>query len=282
MFGAWGYLTDLRIQNLKNVESMKPKMIFSFNWQLGQLPALHPQLSHVLCLASEYRMCSVIPVNSKSVKFFWRPPPVGWLKFNVCGIEIEDRAGCGGVLRDMEGVGRAIFSGAIIADNAEEVETDVVKIALEVLLAMEWKSNVALIIKVGSSLVFSWCVNKAIRRWSIQSVFNEIKTVYVESGKCCFLFGRQERKLLINNKIKDSDDALTGVFGDAIVVVDDTEENQRVDYHLLNRPRRYLLCFDRVHFYFSPFLSLPFLLALPCLPCFSNLYSVFLAGKETK
>ncbi|KAH1064348.1 hypothetical protein J1N35_029335 [Gossypium stocksii] len=130
--------------------------------------------------------CPAFPVKSKPIKLFWKPPPVGWLKFNVCGIEIEDKARCGGVLRDMEGVARAIFSGAIIADNVEEAETGAIKIALEVLLAMDWKHNVALIIEVGSSLVFFWCVNKAMRRWSIQSALHEIEAAMSKVGNVVF------------------------------------------------------------------------------------------------
>ncbi|KAH1063110.1 hypothetical protein J1N35_028097 [Gossypium stocksii] len=42
-------------------------------------------------------------VKSSSAAPCWRSPPAGWLKFNICGVELEDKAGCGGVLRDMEG-----------------------------------------------------------------------------------------------------------------------------------------------------------------------------------
>ncbi|TYI01222.1 hypothetical protein ES332_A11G186400v1 [Gossypium tomentosum] len=80
-----------------------------------------------------YRMESV---KSNSAAFCWRSPPAGWLKFNICGIELEDKAGCGGVLRDMEGVARAIFSGVVIANIAEEAEIGAVKIALDVFIAM--------------------------------------------------------------------------------------------------------------------------------------------------
>ncbi|TYH19981.1 hypothetical protein ES288_A05G395600v1 [Gossypium darwinii] len=83
-----------------------------------------------------------------------------WLKFNVCGISKEDKAGCGGVLRDMEGIARGIFSGAIDTNVAEEAEIGAVKIALEVFLTMNWKTNNSLFIKLGSLVVFSWCVNK--------------------------------------------------------------------------------------------------------------------------
>ncbi|KAK5835422.1 hypothetical protein PVK06_011110 [Gossypium arboreum] len=89
----------------------------------------------------------VVPNKSKSVASFWRPPPLGWLKFNVCGISKEDKAGCGGVLRDMEGIARGIFSGAVDTNVAEEAEIGAVKIALElkdgsvVFSLADWNGN---------------------------------------------------------------------------------------------------------------------------------------------
>ncbi|MBA0654627.1 hypothetical protein Goklo_021593, partial [Gossypium klotzschianum] len=49
----------------------------------------------------------------------WSPPPHGCLKFNVCGIANEDRTSCGGVLRDKEGVARALFLGSIAANDSD-------------------------------------------------------------------------------------------------------------------------------------------------------------------
>ncbi|MBA0881701.1 hypothetical protein Goshw_026474 [Gossypium schwendimanii] len=46
----------------------------------------------------------------------WEPPPCGWLKFNVAGVSLDERAGCGGVLRDEKGVVSALFSGATSFD----------------------------------------------------------------------------------------------------------------------------------------------------------------------
>ncbi|KAH1073677.1 hypothetical protein J1N35_026005 [Gossypium stocksii] len=42
---------------------------------------------------------------------FWCPPSLGWVKFNVCGVEIEDEVRCGEVLRDSDEVVGALFSG---------------------------------------------------------------------------------------------------------------------------------------------------------------------------
>ncbi|TYH21186.1 hypothetical protein ES288_A04G023000v1 [Gossypium darwinii] len=136
--------------------------------------------------------CQVDSIKSKPAVFCWRPLPVGWLKFNVCGIELEDKAGCGGVLRDMEGVARVIFSGAVNVNNAEEAEIGAVKIALEVFLAMNWKPKESLFIKIGSLVALSWCVNKVLRPWSLQSAFAEIEIAMLKVGNVVFsLAGRK-------------------------------------------------------------------------------------------
>ncbi|KAH1040319.1 hypothetical protein J1N35_042062 [Gossypium stocksii] len=109
-----------------------------------------------------------------------------WLKFNVCGIELEDRAGCGGVLRNLEGVARAIFSSAVIANDTEEAKISAVKIALEVFLAMNWKSNESLFIELCSLLAFSWCVNKVLRPWSLQTALAEIEIAKMKVGNVVF------------------------------------------------------------------------------------------------
>lgn len=46
---------------------------------------------------------------------------------------------------------------------------------------------------------------------------------------------------------QDTDDAFLGVASDSVVVIDDAQENQRMDYHLLDRSSRNLLRLDYVH-----------------------------------
>lgn len=91
---------------------------------------------------------------------FWCPPSLGWVKINVCGVEIEDKVGCGGVLRDSDGVARALFSGPFAAKDSLVVEVGAISLALTVFLAMGWKGKCSLIIKVGSIEVFNWVENK--------------------------------------------------------------------------------------------------------------------------
>ncbi|MBA0710446.1 hypothetical protein Golax_009739, partial [Gossypium laxum] len=75
--------------------------------------------------------CRFDTIKIKSPLSIWRPPPQGCMKFNVCGIANEEVAGCGGVLRDKEGVARALFSGPIAANDTVSAGAGVVFIALD-------------------------------------------------------------------------------------------------------------------------------------------------------
>ncbi|MBA0746325.1 hypothetical protein Gogos_008858 [Gossypium gossypioides] len=61
----------------------------------------------------------------------WWFPPRGWLKFNVCGVVFEDKAGGRGVLRDEYRVARALFSGPSEAKDAKLAELKSIGVALE-------------------------------------------------------------------------------------------------------------------------------------------------------
>ncbi|MBA0756249.1 hypothetical protein Gogos_021983 [Gossypium gossypioides] len=56
-----------------------------------------------------------------------KPPPPGWMKFNVVGVALEDEVGCGGILRDDKGVACALFLGWIEAKRLEMVEIMAIK-----------------------------------------------------------------------------------------------------------------------------------------------------------
>ncbi|KAH1063682.1 hypothetical protein J1N35_028669 [Gossypium stocksii] len=130
--------------------------------------------------------CRVVSYISKPVASFWRPLPLGWLKFNVCGIAKDDKAGCEGVLRDMKGVARGIFSGVVAINVADEAEIGAVKVTLEVFLAMSWETNDSLFIELGSFVVFSWCVNKVLRPWSLHAIFPDFKIAKLKVGSVVF------------------------------------------------------------------------------------------------
>ncbi|KAK5786103.1 hypothetical protein PVK06_040730 [Gossypium arboreum] len=105
----------------------------------------------------------------------WCPPSVGWVKFNVCSMEIEDKVGCGGVLRDSDGVARALFSGPFAVKDFFAAEVGTISMALDLFLAMGWKGKSSLIIEFGSIEVFSWVENKGSRPWLLNTFFKEIE-----------------------------------------------------------------------------------------------------------
>ncbi|MBA0697780.1 hypothetical protein Goari_021305, partial [Gossypium aridum] len=76
---------------------------------------------------------------------FWCPLRHGWVKFNVSGVAI----GCGEVLRDSDGVARALFSGPVAAKDSIIAKMGAVIIALDVFLAIGWKGKSSLIIESG-------------------------------------------------------------------------------------------------------------------------------------
>ncbi|TYI03536.1 hypothetical protein ES332_A11G346000v1 [Gossypium tomentosum] len=90
---------------------------------------------------------------------FWCPPRYGWVKFNVSGVANEDEVRCGRVLRDSDGVARALFSGLVAAKDSITAEVGAIIIALD----MGWKGKSSLIIEIGSNEVFSWFENKRLR-----------------------------------------------------------------------------------------------------------------------
>ncbi|MBA0866634.1 hypothetical protein Goshw_022979 [Gossypium schwendimanii] len=86
----------------------------------------------------------------------WQFPPRGWLKFNVCGVVFEAKAGGGGVLRDEDGEARALFSGPSKAKDAKLAELKSIGVALELYEGMGWATCCPLLIEVGSNVVFKW------------------------------------------------------------------------------------------------------------------------------
>lgn len=65
-------------------------------------------------------------------------------------------------------------------------EIGAVKVALEVFLAMNWKTYESLFIEIGSLIVFLWCVNKVLRPWSLQTIFTEIEITMFKVGTVVF------------------------------------------------------------------------------------------------
>ncbi|TYI34392.1 hypothetical protein ES332_A03G005900v1 [Gossypium tomentosum] len=81
---------------------------------------------------------------------------------------------------------RGIFSGAAGTNVVGEAEIEAVKIALEVFESTSWKCSNSLVIEVGSAVVFSWCINKGLRPWSLPTIFSEIKSTKRKAGSIVF------------------------------------------------------------------------------------------------
>ncbi|MBA0620938.1 hypothetical protein Godav_006603 [Gossypium davidsonii] len=141
-------------------------------------------------IESSWRICSnrcgIDTIKSRSSSSIWCPPSEGCLKINVCGIANDDSAGCGGILRDMEGVARALFSGLIATNDADSAEVGALLLALEVFISLEWKINDSLFIEIGSNVIFNWCANKLMRPWSLQSTFADIERKIEKVGSVVF------------------------------------------------------------------------------------------------
>ncbi|KAK5841694.1 hypothetical protein PVK06_004016 [Gossypium arboreum] len=100
---------------------------------------------------------------SKSDPRGWCFPPHGWLKFNVSGIAFEGTRGGGGVMRNEEGIVRALFSGPIDAGDSESAVLGAIITALDIFIEIGWKGSAYLIIELGSREVFSWILEKSRR-----------------------------------------------------------------------------------------------------------------------
>ncbi|MBA0811552.1 hypothetical protein Gohar_003437, partial [Gossypium harknessii] len=110
------------------------------------------------------------------------------------GIVVDkDSAGCGGILRDTEGVARALFSSPIAANDVHSADVvGAVLLALEVFISLEWKINDSLFVEIGSKVVFNWCVNKSMGPWLLQSTFVDIERKIEKVGSVVFSMAKKK------------------------------------------------------------------------------------------
>ncbi|TYI96019.1 hypothetical protein E1A91_D01G039500v1 [Gossypium mustelinum] len=136
----------------------------------------------------------------KGLETSWRFPPRGWLKFNVCGVVFEDKAGGGGVLRD-EGVARAFFSSPSEAKDAEFAELKSIGVALELYEGMGWATCCPLLIEVGSNVVFKWLSETESRPGKLYYFFAEIERSYLSFEKAEHMGNKMEEAEHMGNKM---------------------------------------------------------------------------------
>ncbi|KAH1074703.1 hypothetical protein J1N35_027031 [Gossypium stocksii] len=116
----------------------------------------------------------------------WLYPPHGWLKFNVSGLAIEGALGVGGMLRDEEGIVRALFSRPTDACDAESAELGAISTALDIFIEFGWEGHGSLVIEIGSRVVYNWILVKARRPWSHQVISADLERRFFCFGKLSF------------------------------------------------------------------------------------------------
>ncbi|KAH1063392.1 hypothetical protein J1N35_028379 [Gossypium stocksii] len=127
----------------------------------GFRPSLDGRLGAVRSLRS---------IVNKNV-ILWKPPSLGWMKFSVAGVIMEDEAGSGGVLRDNKGVAYAMFSRLIEATGSGKAEVRAIKIVVEMFMSMGWHEKVPLVIESSSSVVLEWLLDRSYRSWMLRNLF---------------------------------------------------------------------------------------------------------------
>ncbi|KAG8492001.1 hypothetical protein CXB51_015318 [Gossypium anomalum] len=114
------------------------------------------------------------------------------------------QSGMWGVLRDKKGVTRALFSDSVTAYDVDTANASAVKTALDVFITMNWKIYDSLFIEIGSLVVLSWCVNKAMRHWFLQAMFVDIDKDLLKARKVVFsVADRTGNKLAASLAIAD-------------------------------------------------------------------------------
>ncbi|TYI69155.1 hypothetical protein E1A91_D08G134600v1 [Gossypium mustelinum] len=108
------------------------------------------------------------------IVYYWEPPPLGWMKFNVAGVVLEDKMGCRGILRDDKRVACALFSEWIEARGTEMAEIMAIKKVMDLYIRSSRKVHVPLIIELCSFVASEWLTNRSYRSWSLQKIFGDI------------------------------------------------------------------------------------------------------------
>ncbi|KAH1096489.1 hypothetical protein J1N35_013410 [Gossypium stocksii] len=95
----------------------------------------------------------------------------GWMKFNMVGVVIEDKAGCGGVFTDGKGMARSLFSRLVKAMGSEIAEVMAIKTALGMYIDIGWHVKLPLIIKSSSCDALEQLMERNHRLRTLRSLF---------------------------------------------------------------------------------------------------------------
>ncbi|KAK8667971.1 hypothetical protein V6N13_105443 [Hibiscus sabdariffa] len=103
--------------------------------------------------------------------------------FCIVGVQVGDRAGCGGVLSNEVGTIRAIFSGPTEVKGREFSVLIALKVALVSFLLSAWHGKVALVVGTDSNLVQKWVNDFSLCSWCWWPLLLEIKKLLRDVGR---------------------------------------------------------------------------------------------------
>ncbi|KAG8473996.1 hypothetical protein CXB51_033783 [Gossypium anomalum] len=85
------------------------------------------------------------------------------MKFNVASVAFEDKAGCGGVLRDDKGVACILFFGSIVTRGSKMTEIIAIKTASELFIGLGWHVKVPLVTEFNLCVALEWLLKRNYR-----------------------------------------------------------------------------------------------------------------------
>ncbi|KAK5787310.1 hypothetical protein PVK06_041964 [Gossypium arboreum] len=98
-----------------------------------------------------------------------------WIKFNVAGVVMNEKATCGGVLMDDKEVVSTLFSSRYVAGGLEMAVLRAIKEAAKMVIELIRNEQVPLIIECDSINVSDWLKYRRLQPWSFRNLFANIE-----------------------------------------------------------------------------------------------------------
>ncbi|KAK8626128.1 hypothetical protein V6N13_133780 [Hibiscus sabdariffa] len=96
---------------------------------------------------------------------------------SVDGAFANNRAGCGGILREVSGNIKILFSGPIESDCSDVAEVLTIFHALAIFCEAGWIGKASLIVESDSVLALTWINDKLQRLWRWWKLFRDIDSL---------------------------------------------------------------------------------------------------------
>ncbi|KAK8674991.1 hypothetical protein V6N13_033065 [Hibiscus sabdariffa] len=94
--------------------------------------------------------------------------------FRICGVAVNSRPACGGVLFGKNGEIRALFSGPASGNNRFSAGLFAVKMAVEIFISLGWAREVPLVICLECRIIHCWLENPMLYSWGLAKEIVEI------------------------------------------------------------------------------------------------------------